>query len=183
MFDREPISEWPTIRGFDNLSEAYHHIESFGTDAKEGFAAETLRNAQWILGLMAAELPIPEILPEAHHTVTFEWQTARAFALLEVGKTTFGGFVELGDAVILRFEARLDGESAGFFPLLAWFIKVYLFEEPWHLFVTQEIAASLTAVWSWLTGKPNRSRLETADTVSTVTFPVPPTVLEPQFAG
>lgn len=72
---------------------------------------QTCDNALRFVSLIAAAphgLPAPEISPKPNGTISFEWETPRVEAYLEIGNTRYSGFVTTDQQPPALFEGYAD---------------------------------------------------------------------------
>jgi hypothetical protein len=78
---------------------------------------DTVTNAKLVVARLWKHVPAADITPNPHGTISFEWESDRGTAYLELGRTRLSFYVKPRDGVI----STLDGE-ANDLPQLADFI-------------------------------------------------------------
>jgi hypothetical protein len=103
------------------LQELYSY-ESLSSDDWDGYGAaaineRTLDNAVLSLKAMLEGAPAPEICPNPHGTISFEWSSPRGLAYYEIGETKFSFFLKLAEGQSIRFEGEV-GQIDHLLPML-----------------------------------------------------------------
>jgi hypothetical protein len=58
----------------------------------------TIANAKGVLAMLLAECPFPDLVPNSNGTISFEWESGRGIASLEVGATRFALFIKSAES-------------------------------------------------------------------------------------
>lgn len=93
------------IRELADLGENW---DGYGAAA---ISEQTRDNALRLVSLIAAAphgLPAPEISPKPNGAISFEWETPRVEAYLELGNTRYSGFVTTNQQPAALFEGYAD---------------------------------------------------------------------------
>ena len=70
--------------------------------------AETITNALSVLDIVLRSTPVPDIVPNANGTLSFEWETVDGFAHLEIGNTRFAFYLKHRSAQPVCTDGRTD---------------------------------------------------------------------------
>jgi hypothetical protein len=90
------------------LADLGENRDGYGAAA---ISEQTRDNALRFVSLIAAAphgLPAPEISPKPNGTISFEWETPRVEAYLEIGNTRYSGFVTTDQQPPALFEGYAD---------------------------------------------------------------------------
>lgn len=65
-------------------------------------SAETTRNALKALDILRKDVPMPDITPSPNGTLSFEWESPKGAAHLEIGRTRFSFYIKpvVGDPIL-----------------------------------------------------------------------------------
>jgi len=72
-------------------------------------SSKTKYNALQALRGILAHAPTPDITPNSNGTLSFEWETERGFAHLEVGQTRLSFYIELASAEPVFLDSSCEG--------------------------------------------------------------------------
>jgi hypothetical protein len=80
-----------------------------------GISAETTLNALKALDAFLDDVPTPEITPSPNGTLSFEWESPRGVAHLEIGRTRFSFYIKplIGDPIITDGRVEQLGYNLG----------------------------------------------------------------------
>jgi len=108
----------PIATRLEQAKSARISIQEFGklTENWDGYGAatisqETRDNALRFIDMIAAApggVPAPEISPKPNGTISFEWDTSRGEAYLEIGNTQYSGFITTSEQSPALFEGNAD---------------------------------------------------------------------------
>ncbi|MGE8361880.1 hypothetical protein [Pseudomonas sp.] len=123
----------PTPVFAENLAyEMKEVISSFGALGEnwDGYGAipvnpQTVENSKSAANLLFAELPVADIFPNPNGTITFEWDTDKGIANLEIGESRYSFYIETKDGDFYP----LSGEARNITRLIPLAIAATIFEE------------------------------------------------------
>jgi hypothetical protein len=104
----------------ENMSQLDEDWDGYGA-AK--ISSEARGNAMRVLNTLPATLSTPDIVPNPNGTIAFEWETDKAVAHLEIGKTKFSLYVK----PVNGNPALADGAARYFDPTLGATIEALLY--------------------------------------------------------
>ncbi len=145
---------------FGQLNRFRELPESWDGEGANPINDRTIENSQRLIESAIDILPVPIIDVNPNGTVSFEWQTESGVAYLEVGRTAFGLFVELGGDVVFHVRETVSQPDWRFlwrFGIVAQYLGVSAPSTKWHSF-TDWIFNELPERKSW----PEQQRYWTA---------------------
>lgn len=77
--------------------------------------ADTVRNAKAALRFIQLSSPTPDVAPNPNGTISFEWESERGSAHLEIGRTKMSFYLDwtAGDAIFLQRETDNLADTCG----------------------------------------------------------------------
>jgi hypothetical protein len=95
-----------------SLAEMSKWEENWDGEGASAFAPEAIKNAHLVLNVSEGVLPAPEVSPNPNGTITFEWFVGARSAYWEVGRTTWGWFVQENGSTMMRAQGQITVEAS-----------------------------------------------------------------------